>query len=232
MVQPRTPSLFAPPISRTGPADFSVMDSSAPMEAAPHIPEDSSHGRDHGDDVRTHTGQQEGRGTSLGARSAPPALEEPHRTLAAPISLVAKASAIVSPSTQAMPASSSAELSTIPQEKLRTQRGLNRQHIEDPVEQAPSHSAVRMAPPPLVNARHDAVRSSAAAPPSLVPGGGIGRKMEPNQTAATEPAVEVTIGRIELTAVSTAPDTKRKSGARRPAMSLEEYLTRRQGGRS
>ena len=42
---------------------------------------------------------------------------------------------------------------------------------------------------------------------------------------------KVTIGRIEVTAVSTAPDTKQRPGSRRPAMSLEEYLTRRQGGR-
>ena len=43
---------------------------------------------------------------------------------------------------------------------------------------------------------------------------------------------KVTIGRIEVTAVSAAPDRKQKAVSRRPAMSLEEYLARRQGERA
>lgn len=135
-------------------------------------------------------------------------------------------------SAHAMPVTPRVDASPIQERRQREDRVLNRQRIEDAIASVPSLPPARMAPPPLVSMPHDAVRSSVAPPPSLVPGGGIGRKMDPNQAAATEPAVEVTIGRIELTAVSTAPDTKRKPGARRPAMSLEEYLTRRQGGRS
>lgn len=232
MVHPRTPALFAPPMGRIGPADFSVMDSSVPIEPTRHNFPDSIHASDHGDDVRTHTDRQEGRGASPGSRSAPHTSEEPHRTVAAPIPVVRRISAIVNASAQATPAGPSAASFKVPQAKLGEQSGLNRQHIEDAVGQTSSHSVARMVPPPLVNTRHDAVQSSAAAPPSLVSTRGIGRRTERNQTAATEAPVEVTIGRIELTAVSTAPDTKRKPGARRPAMSLEEYLTRRQGGRS
>jgi hypothetical protein len=45
-----------------------------------------------------------------------------------------------------------------------------------------------------------------------------------------EPAVQVTIGRIEVTAVTAAPAQKRAAIARKPAMSLDDYLARRQRG--
>lgn len=45
---------------------------------------------------------------------------------------------------------------------------------------------------------------------------------------AAEPPVNVTIGRIEVTAVSAAPAPKRMPSTRRPSMSLDEYLARRQ----
>ncbi|GAB1723255.1 MAG: hypothetical protein NTNFB01_21510 [Nitrospira sp.] len=70
-----------------------------------------------------------------------------------------------------------------------------------------------------------------SAPPSLRPAEQSGQGPKQGQLNE-EPPVQVTIGRIEVTAVSTTPETKRKSGSRRPAMSLEEYLTRRQGGKA
>jgi hypothetical protein len=65
------------------------------------------------------------------------------------------------------------------------------------------------------------------APPSLVssvsprPFDGIDRD-------TAEPPVQVTIGRIEVTAVAAPPAPKRKAAPRQPSMSLEEYLARRQ----
>jgi hypothetical protein len=44
----------------------------------------------------------------------------------------------------------------------------------------------------------------------------------------TEPAVHVTIGRIEVTALSQPAQVKRAPAARQPSMSLEDYLARRQ----
>ena len=56
------------------------------------------------------------------------------------------------------------------------------------------------------------------------------RDREQNQPKAmSEPPVQVTIGRIEVTAVTQAPPAKRVAAPRKPAMSLDDYLTRRQG---
>ena len=53
------------------------------------------------------------------------------------------------------------------------------------------------------------------------------REREP---ADSEPPVHVTIGRIEVTAVSAAPAPRRAAMARKPSMSLDDYLARRQRG--
>ena len=62
------------------------------------------------------------------------------------------------------------------------------------------------APAPLISAENQLVRSSA---PSATP-------------------VQVTIGRIEVTAVTAAPAPRRPATTRKPAMSLDDYLARRQ----
>jgi hypothetical protein len=48
--------------------------------------------------------------------------------------------------------------------------------------------------------------------------------------ADSEPPVQVTIGRIEVTAMTAAPVPRRPAAARKPAMSLDDYLARRQRG--
>jgi hypothetical protein len=50
------------------------------------------------------------------------------------------------------------------------------------------------------------------------------------EPADSESPVHVTIGRIEVTAVSAAPVPRRAAMARKPSMSLDDYLTRRQRG--
>lgn len=56
--------------------------------------------------------------------------------------------------------------------------------------------------------------------------GGI---VEPERSAAAaEPPIEVTIGRIEVTAVQQSAPAKRAPAPRKPAMSLDDYLARRQ----
>ncbi len=231
MVQPRRPSMFASTMSRPEPADLPLIDSPAPVENTRHTPSESVHSSDHGNEVLIHADQSAARRPTSGVRSASHAAEELHRVESAPTSFVRKAPAMVNQSPYAMPAAPRVDASPIQEQRQREHRVLNRQRIDDALASVPSLPPARMAPPPLVNARHDAVRASAVPPPSLVSGMGIGRRMEPTHAASSEPAVEVTIGRIEVTAVSAAPDQKRKPGARRPAMSLEEYLTRRQGGR-
>ncbi len=233
VVQPRTPSMFAPPVNRTGPADFPVIDSSASIEDASPRPAVSIRSEDHGGEVLIQTSQQYGGGPVPHSPSSPRAAEKPRRAESAPTPLVRNTSPIVNQSAHAMPAAPRADALTTPAQALPQQTGPSGQHIEDRVASVPVHPAARMAPlPRLVETRHQTPRSSAAAPPSLLSGIVTGRRTEPTPHAvSTEPPVEVTIGRIEVTAVSTAPDTKRKPGTRRPAMSLEEYLTRRQGGR-
>jgi hypothetical protein len=43
-----------------------------------------------------------------------------------------------------------------------------------------------------------------------------------------EPPIHVTIGRIEVTALTPAAPAKRTVAPRKPAMSLDDYLVRRQ----
>jgi len=43
-----------------------------------------------------------------------------------------------------------------------------------------------------------------------------------------EPPVQVTIGRIEVTALTQVAPPKRAAAPRKPAMSLDDYLARRQ----
>ncbi len=85
-------------------------------------------------------------------------------------------------------------------------------------------------PPRLVEPRDDRNRSrQAAAPPSLVAPVQQQGPMEIRGHHKSEPPIEVTIGSIEVTAVTAAPAPKRKAAVRQPAMSLQDYLTRRQG---
>jgi hypothetical protein len=50
--------------------------------------------------------------------------------------------------------------------------------------------------------------------------------------AVEPPPVQVTIGRIEVTALTQAAPAKRPAAPRKPAMSLDDYLARRQGRQS
>jgi hypothetical protein len=67
------------------------------------------------------------------------------------------------------------------------------------------------------------------APPSLVAALVSAERPDGIGDRTAEAPVQVTIGRIEVTAVTGPPAPKRKAGTRQPSMSLHEYLTRRQG---
>jgi len=85
----------------------------------------------------------------------------------------------------------------------------------------------RDAPPRLIDAR---ATTPVAAPPRLeraMPARGEVVALE-REHADSEPPVHVTIGRIEVTAVTAAPAPRRAAIARKPAMSLDDYLARRQ----
>ncbi|ULA68040.1 MAG: hypothetical protein LZF62_310114 [Nitrospira sp.] len=86
-------------------------------------------------------------------------------------------------------------------------------------------------PPRLVESPGEGRRSTASPLPSLLSGVMSGNSGERAEPAPTESSIQVTIGRIEVTAVSSPAAPKRKAGPRQPSMSLEEYLTRRHGGR-
>lgn len=231
MVQPRRPSMFAPTISRAEPADLPLIDSPIPVENTPHTPATFIRSRDQEGEGLTHADQEEGRQTMLDSRSARRNAAQPRRAGSALTPLPRNASTIERPSAPAVPATSPADSLTIPEQRLRQRAGSSGQNMGDPVDSLSVLPEAGAAPPPLVQAHHATGRSSTVAPPSLRSGPVSGRRTEQNHAAPIEPPVEVTIGRIEVTAVSAAPDTKRKSGSRRPAMSLEDYLTRRQGGR-
>lgn len=230
MVQPRTASMFAPLTSPSGDADFQVLDSLAVADAI-RRPQARLESGIHRADALNHADQQEGSRQVSGARATMrPAVKLPHSESSPPV-VPSAASAIPQPAHEA-PAAPRIGLVSVYEQAPRQQTDLSGLHVEDRDDSAPVPLALRIeSPPRLVEAHHDMVRSAAAAPPSLASGEVMGRRTEPTHAVPPEPPVEVTIGRIEVTAVSTAPDAKRKSGSRRPTMSLEEYLTRRQGGR-
>lgn len=230
-VQPRTPSMFAPTTSRPEPADLPLINSPIPVENTPHTPATLIRSRDQEGEGLTHRAQEEGRQTMLDSRSARRDAEKPRRAESALTSSPRNTSTIVRLSASAVPATPPADSLTIPDQRLPQRTGSTGQNMGDPVDSLSVLPETGTAPPPLVQARHATGRSSLMAPPSLRSGPVSARRTEQNHAAPIEPSVEVTIGRIEVTAVSAAPDTKRKSGPRRPAMSLEDYLTRRQGGR-
>jgi hypothetical protein len=69
---------------------------------------------------------------------------------------------------------------------------------------------------------------SIEAPPSLVAAPDSRGRLDGIDPDTAEPPVQVTIGRIEVTAIAAPPAPKRKTASRQPSMSLQEYLARRQ----
>ena len=93
---------------------------------------------------------------------------------------------------------------------------------------AQRESADRIAVRPLVGPPSNDGRGSAAAPRICVKRARAKQPtLELGQSGA-EPPVHVTIGRIEVTAVTAAPAPRRAAMARKPTMSLDDYLARRQ----
>ncbi len=86
-------------------------------------------------------------------------------------------------------------------------------------------------PPRLVESPGEGRRPTASPLPSLLSGVMSVDDRERAALDSPEPPIQVTIGRIEVTAVSSPAAPKRKAGPRQPSMSLEEYLARRHGGR-
>lgn len=78
----------------------------------------------------------------------------------------------------------------------------------------------RPAPPPALSPRNAARRQAATAP-----------QPAPRAAARELPPIEITIGRIEVRAVTGAPSTPRGSTAAAPKLSLDQYLFDRGGQR-
>ncbi len=231
MVQPRTPSMFAPPVSWTAPVGPQVSDSSSPVDEASRTPAAALRPGVHGREMPMEVDQQDRQPPVPGSRSTP-RVGEARRTESVPAPLIRNTSAVGNRPGHLVPTAPRIRSEIMHEQAPRQQPDLSGLHVEDRDGSAPVPLALRIeSPPRLVEAHHDMVRSAAAAPPSLASGAVMGRRTEPTHAVPPEAPVEVTIGRIEVTAVSSAPETKRKSTSRRPAMSLEEYLTRRQGGR-
>lgn len=231
MVQPRIPSMFAPPANRTATVGPPVSGSLLPLDEASRTSAAALRPSDHGREVPIKVDQQDRQPPIPGSRSTP-RVGEARRTESVPAPLIRNASTVGNRPVHPVPTAPRIRSEIMHEQARRQQTDLSGLHVEDRDASAPVPLALRIeSPPRLVEAHHDMVRSAAAAPPSLASGAVMGRRTEPTHAVPPEAPVEVTIGRIEVTAVSSAPDQKRKSTSRRPAMSLEEYLTRRQGGR-
>ena len=85
-------------------------------------------------------------------------------------------------------------------------------------------------PPRLVGQKTKPHADPGSAPLSLAAAAVSEKQSEPIVPDAAEPPVQVTIGRIEVTAVSAPPAPKRKTAMRQPSMSLRDYLAQRRAG--
>lgn len=84
-------------------------------------------------------------------------------------------------------------------------------------------------PPRLVREKTGSHGDRNSAPPSLVAAAVAGKQSEAIAPDASEPPVQVTIGRIEVTAVTALPAPKRTRAPHKPSMSLQDYLSQRRG---
>lgn len=84
---------------------------------------------------------------------------------------------------------------------------------------APAPVQPRAAQPPALSPRHATRRQAAAPPPA------------PRAAARELPPIEVTIGRIDVRAVTGAPAAPRATNAAAPRLSLDQYLRDRGGDR-
>lgn len=102
-----------------------------------------------------------------------------------------------------------------------------RRRIVDPVVAA--DAAARN---PLRHASMDAsgVPRHATLTPRLAQAGHVAEPARMSSEKAPEPVVHVTIGRVEIRAVS-APPVPKRAAPSKPALSLSDYLDRRSGGR-
>ena len=101
---------------------------------------------------------------------------------------------------------------------------------EESLHLVPSDIAGSMAIPRLAEprARNQArTLQQAEAPRSLVGAGSSAERAQNISPTLAESPVQVTIGRIEVTAVTQAAPAKRAAAPRKPAMSLDDYLARR-----
>lgn len=232
MVRPRIPSMFTPPAGRTVPSDLPVIDSSVPQADPHHTSPASIHKSDRQGELLTQPDSREEQSSDFGPRPTPRAAPGQRQAASSPAPFVQNASAVRPQLAHQTVTSPHVSLVTIPNQAQSRQTEATERNVAGDIDSASLPPAVGVEPPSrLVATGHAMPRSAAAAPPSLASGAIMGRRTEPTHAVPPEAPVEVTIGRIEVTAVSSAPETKWKSTSRRPAMSLEEYLTRRQGGR-
>lgn len=89
--------------------------------------------------------------------------------------------------------------------------------------------------PPLVeppSREPAAMQQQFAVPTSLLATTPAPESRQHETSPVAEPPVQITIGRIEVTAVSAPPAPKRVAPARKASMPLHDYLARRRGGLS
>lgn len=86
-------------------------------------------------------------------------------------------------------------------------------------------------PPRLMTRVVESHQVQSSAPTSMLSTESTRTRSDSLAQEVSEPPIHVTIGRIEVTALTAPSLPKRKAAARPPSMSLQDYLTRRQGGK-
>ncbi len=111
-------------------------------------------------------------------------------------------------------------------------RGETRQPLDQRTVAEPERPPAPSPQPLSRNTRSEesAASSQAVLLPRLPRFEPITQPMEPQKERSPAPTVHVTIGRVEIRAVS-APAAQKRSSPMKPALSLSDYLTRRNGGR-
>ena len=234
-VRPRTRSMFAPAMDRESPTlrDLSGMEHIPAAEEARRPISAQGQGADV---IRPLPRVRDSQDAVEPTRSrAGPPRSEPRGGLREPL----PGPQNIEPATVLNRPAHGAEITTVPNQTAGLVPKNTPQHSsmpgrrdgKAPVQTRLHQEAPIDLPPRLVESTRQEGRSTASPLPSLLSGMLSGNERERTVSDSIQTPIQVTIGRIEVTAASSPTAPKRKAGPRQPSMSLEDYLARRHGGR-
>jgi hypothetical protein len=230
-VQPRTQSMFAPDSHA---ASFQVVDDAVPLQ--PHVDGPQEPGTRDAEQAKQEPLQPEQqsqeRSVSRPAPLVPPIIARP---VARPL-LGSETSAEVERQAPSLRLSvPPAPVQPVPNVLVGMQTSVRQDQAAEAKGTTSAQSIIEttlIPTPPWVEPRAQDLASAqrrVSAPVSLLVAEPASERSSHFEPRAAEPPVHVTIGRIEVTAVTAAPAPKRVPTSRKATMPLQDYLARRRG---